>query len=573
MGRLSRGTVVLSKLRPRPAKGRPHMYDNSRSLIFAALAAILLVAPAAVSAPTVDALPDYDALADSPSPELRIAEHGYLGGPMTLFDLVNYPSFNEFYERSFETILADTQIVTYTSLIGAGRSRYRARFWRRNDPTAATERNEFLEEHLTRVSYALWNFSMDEGPVWDDRGEVVIRFGVPPSRTRVAGDIMTAYGAMGIRPNAEFWTYHGMDMQIQFIEPNIDGTYILGADFKHVLARGRPTGASNVAKPAGDVIEAYGPHQPPPVPRNIEAEHLAYRNQRVVERGLKALQDVPVSYGYLSPVAPIMVFYEAVTAKGRDGATDLAVNFQIPMSDLGFREDGDAMTATLRKTVRVMTDRFDVITLESRTVDVSCEDRDATLEATLLTDEWRLDAEPGEYVVGICVEDTLTGRTGYGRSRIVVPDYATAEFALSDIQLATSVGRGNRFLRMGNMVVPQPTRAFRQDEEMYIYFEVYGLEEWDPGRARFTVKAEVSGRGYDGDESWFSRITSKIFPERRHSVSSSVVAYGDVPDTAYWMALALENMAEDNYDLTITVHDHASEKVATKRATFTVLER
>jgi GWxTD domain-containing protein len=543
------------------------MSRSPLSLVIAVLATALLAAPAALSAPTVDDFPE------SPSPELRTADRKYLGGPMTLFDLLNYPNFDEFYERSFETILADTQLANYTSLSDAGRTRYRTRFWRRNDPTAATERNEFLEEHLSRVSYALWNFSSSDGPVWDDRGEVVIRFGVPSSRARVAGDIMTSFGSMGIQPNAEYWMYHGMDMQIEFIEPNVDGTYILGRDSKYVLAWGpstRPPGLQ--VKPAGDVIEAYGPFQPPPVPRNIEGEHLAYRNKRTIDEGLQALDDVPVSYGYAPPIAPITVFYEAVTAKGPGGTTDLAVNFQVPMSDLGFREDGGGVTATLRKTVRVMTERFDVITLESRTVDVSCEDRDATLEAPLLTDEWRLEAEPGEYVVGICVEDTLTGRSGYGRSRIVVPDYDTASLALSDIQIATSVGRGNRFLRMGNMVVPQPMRAFEQDEEMYIYFEVYGLEEWDPGRGRFTVKAEVSGRGYDEDESWFSRVASKIFPERRCAVSTSVVAYGDTPDTAYWMILSLESLIEDNYDLTITVRDHASEQVATKSATFTVLE-
>ncbi len=479
--------------------------------------------------------------------------------------LMSKPGFQDALARAFTTILPDSEDEFYLALGDSGRARYRRRYWRRNDPTAATDRNEFLEECVTRLRYAVAYFCPDGGFDWDDRGDAVLRFGFPGSRAEIMGDISLQWGARGLTPNAEVWTYYDMEMTLQFIDPTLNGIFIYGEDIKYRTAGPGPQAAKFIS--LGDKIDF------PMYPRNIEAEHMAYRSQTFIEKGEKAKIEVPVTYGYVPEAEPITLFYEVVTAKGQGRASDLAVNYQLPMSSLLFCTDGETATATIRKTIRVMTREYDVITSDSRTMAVSSENRELTEGVALLTDEWRLDADPGEYIVGFCVEDTVTGRQASGRSRIVVPDYAVPGLLMSDVQIASSVGEGSRFLRLGGMVVPQPVRAFDSDDDLMVYFEVYGLTEWESARSRFTVTAEITRLERDEDEGWFARIISGFTERRRTAVSSSIIAYGDVPDTAYWMALSLENLEQGNYRLTITVRDHGTDGTVQESATFTVMRR
>ncbi len=260
-----------------------------------------------------------------------------------------------------------------------------------------------------------------------------------------------------------------------------------------------------------------------------------------------------------------------MTFRGKNGATDVAVNYEIPISELSWEDSEGRRGTHLDKRVRVTDTEYDVLVQDERRVSVTLEDESAGGGRPLVADEWRLETQPGEFVVGVAVTDTVTGRTGFGRGRVSVPDYSGPGLLMSDVQIAASVGEGDRFRRMGGAVVPRPSRAFRQSEDLIIYFELYGLEADLPRISRFTVTTEVSGRGYEEEKGWISRFVSRFMLQKRHSVSSRVLATGDVPDTPHWFALSLRDLTEDNYDLTITVKDVRSKLEVTKSATFTVL--
>lgn len=480
--------------------------------------------------------------------------------PATLVNLEGTPEYEDVLSRSFEAILSDSQRVAYASLEEPERRSYRRRFWNWNDPTAATDENEFLDEHVGRLDFALALFCDDGTLEWDDRGEMVIRFGIPDSRIREMGDISLAYGAMGIIPDSETWIYGDEELTLHFIDPSLNGRYVLGMDTKSQSARGRPPTVSLKGDPDRQA--------PPMMPRSIEGEHAAYTGKRFDDKGLVAADEVPVSYAYAPPAEPLTFFYEAITFRGQGGRTDVAVNYEIPFAELSSERRGERRSAHVDKRVRVMDDRFEVLMTDERHLSVLTEGSD---RQTMVTDEWRMDMNPGEFIVGLAVRDTATGRVGSGRSRIVVPDYDGPGLRMSDLLLASSVGDGVRFRRLGGSVVPRPSHAFRGEEDLVIYFELYGLTKDRPGESRFTVTMEVSGRGYAKDRGWFERLTSNLFPKKRHSVSSRVIGIGDVPDTAYWFALSLAELAEDNYDLTVTVQDVRSKEKLTRTAAFTVL--
>jgi len=488
-----------------------------------------------------------------------------LPSPVTLKNLQDTPYYEDVLSHSFETILSDSQLAAYSVLSSAERETYRRRFWVWNDPTPATDENEFLDEHVRRLDCALANFCPNGDLDWDDRGDMVLRFGLPDARVCEVGDFMNAYGGMGLSPSSETWVYSREEMTLHFIDPTCNDRYILGSDTKHVTAHGRPR-AIPAGEPSLDI-----PPEPAPTPRNIEAEHMAYRAKTMGEKGQVAVEDVPVGYAYTPASEPLTVFYEVVTAKGAGGKTDVAVNYEVPLVEFSDATDVGAGTTWLEKRLRVTDENFDVLMTDARTLSVSFEGLAGPGPYTLC-DEWRLETPPGEYVVGLALSDTSSGRSGHGRSRVAVPDYSAPGLRMSDIQLALKVAEGPRFRRLGGSVVPRPSHAFRRDEELIIYFEVYGLTEDRPGESRFTVTTEVLPRQHEKDEGWFSGFVSRLFPEGKHSVSSRVVGTGDVPDTAYWFGLSLKDLAEDNYDLTVTVKDVRSKAEVRKTVAFTVLE-
>ncbi len=487
-------------------------------------------------------------------------------GLLALENLVADPAFEDVLSRSFEIILADSQLAVYAAEDDFGRFLYRKRLWTRYDPTPATDVNEFLEEHLRRLTYALEHFCPANDMNWDERGDVALRFGLPSHRVQMAADISRVPGARGLIPPSEEWSYADENMIVSFIDPNLDERYHLGYDIKYTTARGRPEVHNDDRNPSA------GPPEPPLIPAPIGLMHAIAERKSQQARGQQALANVPVSFGYSPVTSPLPLFYEIVTARGKDGKTDMAINYQIPRTALTFEPDGERVVAGLAKRLRVMSGEYDVLAWKARALIVLVDPGIEVAEDDLLTDEWRFNVKPGVYIVGFAVEDTLSGRTASGRSLITVPEYPEAGLSMSDIQLATSVGPGNRFIRMGGAVVPNPVHAFHQDEEMVIYFELYGLTEDLPDIGRFTVTTEITSGQYRPDEGWISRFLSRLVPEKPFSISTRIIGTGPLPDTAFWFSLELSTLEQDNYDLKITVKDVRSKREVTKTAAFTVLE-
>ena len=385
---------------------------------------------------------------------------------------------------------------------------------------------------------------------------------------RVVGNPAAPFIAPG-----ETWSYAGLRMLVEFEDRNLDGRY----DLTHTvggLDAARTEAASRAVVPPLDVPVNNQVEVPDVAAANmaIEGKHLGQETSGMLAKGYGAARNVPMSYGYSPAAPPITVFYEIVTAKGPEGSTDVAVNYQIPLSSLRIGADSNRAEGSVVKRLRILDRDHNVIASEVRLLGVSCE---PTVEpaapgpvGSLITDEWRLEAPPGEYTIEIAVEDTLTGRAGFGRSRTFIRGYRGRRLAMSGIQLSTDVGAGSRFLRMGGPVTPNPCHAYWRDGELVIYFELYNLTEDRPGQSRFTVTTEISTR--EEEQGWLDALFS---PERPHAISSRVVATGSVPETAYWFSIDLENLPEGNYDLTVTVKDVRSKDEATERTAFTVLEK
>ncbi len=91
-------------------------------------------------------------------------------------------------------------------------------WWRRQDPLPATPQNERIEEHLTRLAYALHHYPHPGRPTGlDDRGELYVRLGPPSQQHTIRyddGAFQREVFRYGVRlsmqdfPANEIWAYY-----------------------------------------------------------------------------------------------------------------------------------------------------------------------------------------------------------------------------------------------------------------------------------------------------------------------------------------------------------------------------
>ncbi len=95
-----------------------------------------------------------------------------------------------------------------------------AAYWKKTDPTPATEFNPLMQEFYTRIDYAVKNFATISGAngVNTDRGKVYVRFGKPVDINRTSDK----YGNI-----VETWTYNNPQRKFVFVDKKGTGDFSL----------------------------------------------------------------------------------------------------------------------------------------------------------------------------------------------------------------------------------------------------------------------------------------------------------------------------------------------------------
>jgi GWxTD domain-containing protein len=100
------------------------------------------------------------------------------------------------------------------------RKRMWEQFWREKDPTPATPRNEYYDEHVKRFKYANANFAAGLSEGWrTDRGRIYIVEGPP--------DEVETYSMQIDRNPTEVWFYFDNGRRYIFVDETGFGDYIL----------------------------------------------------------------------------------------------------------------------------------------------------------------------------------------------------------------------------------------------------------------------------------------------------------------------------------------------------------
>jgi GWxTD domain-containing protein len=430
----------------------------------------------------------------------------------------------------------------------AERESFIEQFWLRRDPTPDTEENEYKEEHYRRIAYANERFASGI-PGWKtDRGRTYIVYG-PPDEIEShpsGGTYQLPQDQGGGQSQAfpfETWRYRyiqgiGNNIVFEFVDQTMSGEYHITID---------PTEKNALA---------HTPMSPQPLPTGSSStrdeftplEQLANwgRPPAVKYTDLQAMVDTDVRYNTLPmrvrtdfiPVTPASIYAN--------------ITLQFDSQDLQFLERDGLTNATVNLYGRITTMSRRVVKVFEDVVSIQGpSQRSAIYQKTI-------PLAPGRYRLNIAAKDVTGGSTTTYETALDVPQFEEDKLAASSLILADlmepvparSVGVG-QFAIGDTKVRPRVTAAFRNDEKLGIYVQLYHLSNG-------AIEYQITRNGTDSVVLNYTEEAGDL-----HGAASQVTVEKWLP---------LKDLTPGSYTLRMKVVDRTRSQEVTPSATFTIIQ-
>ncbi|MBN1165157.1 MAG: GWxTD domain-containing protein [Candidatus Krumholzibacteriota bacterium] len=459
-------------------------------------------------------------------------------------------------------------------------------YWIEHDPTPATEENERRHEHVLRIKLARKLFGLKKAPGWDRRGEVLIRYGMPSTRSIVPADI----GFYRMIPPGELWYYSSIDMLVAFQNFNLKGEFIYAfeqygmsgreqADKLKAIAQFMAFSPTNIRvyTPTEDIeaIRGFNPDQidyiaDPDVraetPRDLIAAIESEKAQESKNNFQKYLEEKPSIYSFELKEDPLPLFFDITTFHGGQGVIRTEFNFEVPTAEVKFERREGVLSAAVQLKVVVRDLKANLVAEAGDLIQASQKGGGVFQGPSHLPGQVIVALKPGYYRVGIEARDLTADRQGAYRTNLELPSMDD-RLALSDIQFASSIKpvSGNPKFTKGDLqVVPHPLHAYRIPYPLTFYFEISGLDTDGAGMALYSVDYRIIPVSKKRKGLSLEDVPTVI--------SSKFETTGFGSTQAQRLEIATENLWNGNFRLIVAVMDRRTRKTVEQGANFTILE-
>ena len=462
-------------------------------------------------------------------------------------------------------------------------------FWMRRDPTPDSMENEYKEEHYRRIAYANDRFASGI-PGWrTDRGRIYIAYGPAdeieshPSGGQYQRPYEEGGGFTSTYP-FEIWRYRwiegiGSDILLEFVDPTMTGEYRLTMDpsekdaLLHVPGAGltlseqmglttkadrfRRTDGTRMGTPIGGAQSIrYNQFERLQLYANI------FKPPAVKFKDLEAIVNSTIDYNTLSYDVDVH-FVRVTNSSVLSGITVLLRN-----ENLMFKEEGG-----LHKAVANV---FGRITTMTRRVQSTFED---TVSITTTAERMHQEVgrssiynksvplAPGMYRLELVVKDLVGETMGTYRTALRVPEYDDEALATSSLIIADKIERVPiRSLGTGQFVIgsskvrPRIDDAFKRDEKMGIYMQIYNLgQSEETNRPQGNVTYQIAS--LESPDELLLNFTEDVNSIRGASSRQVVIE----------KLLPLKTLEPGEYRLNLLVQDDVKNESLTPSTTFKVL--
>jgi VWFA-related protein len=175
------------------------------------------------------------------------------------------------------------------------------------------------------------------------------------------------------------------------------------------------------------------------------------------------------------PATDMALYLDAMYFQINDNRFYVPVSLVIPGSQIPFVKGGDKDKATLDVIGEVIDETKRPIGQARETVKLNL---DPSLQARQKNIQYTtsFNLPPGKYTLKFVVRENQTGRMGSFEAEIVLPDFKKAPLKMSSVVLASQRQPSraqNPLVRGGQEYVPNISHVFRQDQHLYLFYEVY----------------------------------------------------------------------------------------------------
>lgn len=268
------------------------------------------------------------------------------------------------------------------------------------------------------------------------------------------------------------------------------------------------------------------------------------------------------------PATDMPIYLDAMYFRIEENRFYVPVSLIIPGSQIPFVQGGDKDKATLDVIGEVIDEAKRPIGQARETVklnlDPSAQARQKNIQYTT-----SFNLPPGKYQVKFVVRENQTGRMGSFEAEITLPDMRKSPLKMSTVVLASQrqpTKSQSPLVRDGLAYVPNISHVFRQDQQLYLLYEVYS-----PSRQKV---AENSPKGTKARISLFTSLevihgSTKVF--ETPLVQATTVNIEGRDAVAVELDVPLESIKPGSYLCQLNVIDDASGSFAFPR--FAILVR
>jgi VWFA-related protein len=176
------------------------------------------------------------------------------------------------------------------------------------------------------------------------------------------------------------------------------------------------------------------------------------------------------------PATDMAVYLDALYFRLDENRFFVPVSLIVPGSQIPFVKGGDKDKATLDIIGSVIDEAKRPIGQARETVKLNL---DPSLQARQKNIQYTtsFNLPPGKYQLKFVVRENQTGRMGSFEAEITLPEMKKAPLKMSSILLASSRQPSKKdtpMVRGGQEYVPNISHVFRQDQHLYLLYEIYG---------------------------------------------------------------------------------------------------
>ena len=471
------------------------------------------------------------------------------------------------------------------------RQRWLDRFWKLNDPTPTSRKNEMEIEHNIRVNLSRQFYTSKKWPGWDKRGEVFIRYGPPDYRGKVWGEVT----GRGVDPPAELWYYVHLEFVVAFQNFGLSGEFIYSIDPFGVQAKMSPeltdfllndvtSTLSNqipqnyleeYASPPRpgvpgapinpDDLAAFGtPVEAGALPRSLEDIFNRDRMREMANNYQITVEEKPSTYPFNFENKELPFYFGVDQFRAGETTNRVEVHVEVPVAIMN--RDGAAFEETFHVEFVIWDPEFNEIARTERNI-VLRTGPDVVQWANLLPTQAVNSLPEGYYRLGVSVSDKSGRYSGYRTSFEV--ESVGCLLALSDILFARRIApveEPSIFTRGALEVVPHPLRAYSRRTQVPIYFEIYNLSVDDQNLANYTIEYKIMPHT-NQKQGFLNRFRSD-----NPAVSSKFTGSVHGPNDTQHLFIDASNLGKGSFDFLITITDNLTGELAFRKGAFSLVE-